>query len=185
MLRLLFVALAVTLSTAACSSTPPLRRGSPNGAAGGQAGAAGGADANETPDVGDENDAGDEKGAAGAGGRALSEDERAALALQVKDILKTNCWLQCHDAADSGGGNAKGRFGDVLSVPGMIRGDPEHNDEPRLKPGDPDGSELWRQVRGNRMPKSSVPLNNEEKTALKLWIEVGAPDWADYEGGDD
>ncbi|MCU0686905.1 MAG: hypothetical protein MUF34_32440, partial [Polyangiaceae bacterium] len=82
MLRLLFVALAVTLGTAACSSTPPLRRSSPNGAAGG-------ADANETPDVGDENDEGDEKGAAGAGGRALSENERAALALQVKDILKT------------------------------------------------------------------------------------------------
>src|SRR5688500_16293660 len=91
----------------------------------------------------------------------------------VRPILAENCF-QCH------GFDEKARQADLrLDVAGSALADREG--VPAIVPGHPERSELWRRITsGDETEKMPPPdshraLKPEQITALKRWIEQGAP----------
>jgi len=106
---------------------------------------------------------------------ARAADDKAALALQARDILKDTC-SACHKGKDSRGG----RFN--ASIPQSMLEPLSKDDEAVIKAGAPDDSPMWQAIDSGSMPlKSSAEAKRmtlEQKTILRKWIEAGAPAWA-------
>ncbi|ADB40071.1 DUF1553 domain-containing protein [Spirosoma linguale] len=87
----------------------------------------------------------------------------------VKPILNKHC-LSCHGGVKKAG-NVSFLFEHELTQPGKSGKIP-------VVRGDADASELIRRIRSHdpeeRMPKKGTPLNEEEVTILKQWINEGA-----------
>jgi hypothetical protein len=101
-------------------------------------------------------------------------DDKAALAIQARDILKDTC-SACHKGKDSRGG----RFN--ASIPQSMLEALSKDDEAVIKPNKPDDSPLWQAIDSGSMPlKNSAEAKRmtlEQKTVLHKWIEAGAPAW--------
>ncbi len=91
----------------------------------------------------------------------LTPQEIQAAAMAV---LKTRC-VSCHGPA-----KLEGKL-DLALPPGIKRGG-KHG--AAVVPGDLSKSVLWQRVEAGEMPEDA-PLPDEEKAALKRWIEAGAP----------
>lgn len=99
----------------------------------------------------------------------------------VRPILSDRCFV-CH-GPDEGTRKADLRL-DLFT--GATRERPEG--PPAIVPGDADASELWRRITSDdpdvRMPppdSNKRPLSDDEREAIRLWIEAGAeyePHWA-------
>src|SRR5580704_2275290 len=105
---------------------------------------------------------------------ARAADNKAALALQARDILKDTC-SACHKGKDSRGG----RFN--ASIPQSMFEALTKDDEAVIKPGQPDDSPMWQAIDSGSMPlKNSAEakrMSLAQKTLLRKWIEAGAPAW--------
>jgi len=105
---------------------------------------------------------------------ARAADDKAALALQARDILKDTC-SACHKGKDSRGG----RFN--ASIPQSMLAPITKDDEAVIKAGVPDDSPMWQAIDGGSMPLKNSPeakrMTVEQKTVLRKWIEAGAPAW--------
>jgi len=103
-------------------------------------------------------------------GESLSDDQVAALNLEVRTILAHNCY-NCH-------GEAK-KKGDLrLDSRDAIMAGGESG--PAVIPGKPEKSELIRRISlpaGHKevMPSKGKLLSSEEVEVLKVWVEKGAP----------
>jgi mono/diheme cytochrome c family protein len=91
--------------------------------------------------------------------------EPPAVAVKAHAILAARC-SSCH-----AGGKTKGGFGYALDRERLIaRG--------KVVPGKPADSELYERVRAGEMPPAwQGAVSEADRTALKQWIEAGAPDW--------
>lgn len=78
---------------------------------------------------------------------------------RIAPILAKHC-LECHDAA-----NAQGDL--VLDRKALAL-------EDAIVPGDAAASPLWQAVESDAMPHQRPPLNDEQKQALRQWIDRGA-----------
>ncbi len=90
----------------------------------------------------------------------------------VRPIIQQHC-QGCHQLAKAQGGYVMTSFSDLLKKT-------EH-DLPGIVAGQPDKSELYRQITpqgGKRaaMPQNKDPLSDRETTLVKKWIEQGATD---------
>ena len=91
-----------------------------------------------------------------------------SLAQQTFAIFEQHC-LDCHGEF--------GSYSDVLII--------KHKDlieDRTVIPGQPDASELYLRLlgdtdRGSQMPLGQEPLDDDEISTIRRWIEVGAPDW--------
>jgi hypothetical protein len=91
--------------------------------------------------------------------------EESLLERDVLPVLTKQC-LGCH-----GGLRQKGKL-DLRTVAAMLRGGASG---PAVKPGDPDGSELWQRIAADEMPPHEKKLSAAEKAAIKQWIGAGLP----------
>ena len=98
--------------------------------------------------------------------RALGHDTAPQqIAAKVLDIFANHC-ASCHDAA---GGKSKGDFGHVLDLGRLGR------EQEIVKPGEPEGSELFLLIESGEMPKKEEMLAPGEIEAVRHWIAMGAP----------
>jgi mono/diheme cytochrome c family protein len=108
------------------------------------------------------------------GPAARAADDKAALALQARDILKESC-SACHKGKDSRGG----RFN--ASIPQTLVQGLDKDNEPVVVPGKPDDSAIWQAIDSGSMPlKNSTEARQmtlAQKNLLRKWIAVGAPAW--------
>jgi WD40 repeat protein/mono/diheme cytochrome c family protein len=97
---------------------------------------------------------------------ALAADsEPAEIAKQAQTVLKTHCY-RCH----GDGGSVEGGMNYVLDLSKLVQ-------RKKVVPGKPDESSLWKRIAKDVMPPPEVEerLSETEKSALKRWIESGAP----------
>src|ERR1043165_4940765 len=90
----------------------------------------------------------------------------------VRPIIQQHC-QGCHQPAKAQGGYVMTSFADLLKK--------TDNDEFGVLPGQPDKSEVYRQItpqKGEKpaMPRGKEPLSDREVTIIKKWIEQGARD---------
>ena len=87
----------------------------------------------------------------------------------INPIVTKHC-VMCHSAQGAGKGLRLDSY--ALALTGS-------QDGPVLLPGDPDGSELIRRLKGistPRMPFLSYPLADEEIALFVRWVEAGMPE---------
>lgn len=87
----------------------------------------------------------------------------------INPIVTKHC-LMCHSAQGAGRGLRLDSY--ALAIAGS-------QDGPVLLPGDPQGSELIRRLKGlstPRMPFLSYPLADEEIALFVHWVEAGMPE---------
>ena len=111
-------------------------------------------------------------GRADAQGKDDKLPEKVSYYKDVRPILQQHC-QGCHQPAKAQGGYVMTSFGDLLKKT-------EH-ELPGVVAGQPDKSELYRQIvpqGGKRaaMPQNKEPLSDRETTLVKKWIEQGAAD---------
>jgi len=109
----------------------------------------------------------------------------ASFARVQAEIFTPHCAVpECHVTADPAADTAppQGLVLEAGSAYDMIVGVPSHETElPRVAPGDPEGSYLFRKVSPDlpigwhRMPLEGAPLSDDERTLLRSWIAAGAP----------
>ena len=98
--------------------------------------------------------------------RALGHDSaQQRIAAEVLEIFTIHC-AACHDAA---GGKSKGGFGHVLDLARLGR------EQEVMKPGEPEGSELFLLVESGEMPEKGEKLTPAEVETVRHWIAMGAP----------
>ena len=103
-------------------------------------------------------------------------NDSTMLAAKAQKILVENCYQNCHDKND-------GTF-DATKYQTLFA--PFEGDKVAVKRGNPDESEIIRQITGARpaMPKGGyqkqkgVPLPDNMVQTLREWITAGAPEWA-------
>jgi mono/diheme cytochrome c family protein len=100
-----------------------------------------------------------------APGYASADDQAGALAGRARLLLKERCFA-CHGA---NGVARKNVF--VLDRDRLVQ-------SKAVTPGDPN-SLLIKVVESGAMPLGGPELSEEEKGALRKWVERGAPDWGD------
>jgi len=87
----------------------------------------------------------------------------------INPIITKHC-VMCHSSQGAGRGLRLDSY--ALALTGS-------QDGPVLLPGDPDGSELIRRLKGistPRMPFLSYPLADEEIALFVRWVEAGMPE---------
>lgn len=87
----------------------------------------------------------------------------------INPIVTKHC-VMCHSAQGAGRGLRLDSY--ALAIAGS-------QDGPVLLPGDPQGSELIRRLKGlstPRMPFLSYPLADEEIALFVHWVEAGMPE---------
>lgn len=87
----------------------------------------------------------------------------------INAIVTKHC-VMCHSAQGAGRGLRLDSY--ALAMAGS-------KDGPVLLPGDPEGSELIRRLKGistPRMPFLSYPLADEEIALFVRWVEAGMPE---------
>lgn len=92
----------------------------------------------------------------------------ANLASTVRNIFSAKC-TECHGSDLP---RPKGKFGYVLDLE-RLAGNPH-----LVVPFKPDESKLWKRVRDEEMPPAYATagsLTDEEKAAIRMWIESGSP----------
>jgi len=92
----------------------------------------------------------------------------AYLASAVRNIFSAKC-TECHGSDLS---RPKGKFGYVLDLERLA------GNSHLVVPFKPDESKLWELVHDEEMPPDYAKagsLTNEEKEAIRLWIESGSP----------
>lgn len=82
----------------------------------------------------------------------------------VAPILARHC-LECHDTA-----SRSGELDLSKKLPAMQGG----SSGPAIIPGNPQQSHLWLSVVDDEMPLDREPLNDDEKAAMKKWLNDGA-----------
>jgi hypothetical protein len=105
---------------------------------------------------------------------APARTEESLLERDVLPILTKQC-LGCH-----GGLRQKGKL-DLRTLPAMLQGG---KSGPAVKPGDLDGSEIWKRIAADEMPPHEKKLADAEKTAIKQWIAAGLPTVAQQQKDD-
>jgi len=107
-----------------------------------------------------------------AAGAELRAAEPVSFSKQIRPILETSCW-KCHGAAMQ-----LSRL-DLRTRETALKGGDRG---PAIVPGNAGESRLFRLVSGNEtpaMPMDGTKLTDEQISAIKNWIEQGAP----WEGG--
>jgi len=92
----------------------------------------------------------------------------ANLASTVRNIFSAKC-TECHGSDLP---RPKGRFGYVLDLERLA------GESHLVVPFKPDESKLWERIHDEEMPPAYAKagaLTNEEKEAIRLWIESGSP----------
>ncbi|WP_156384800.1 c-type cytochrome domain-containing protein [Devosia sp. Root413D1] len=87
----------------------------------------------------------------------------------INPIVTKHC-VMCHSAQGAGKGLRLDSY--ALAIAGS-------KDGPVLLPGDPEGSELIRRLKGistPRMPFLSYPLAEEQIALFVRWVEAGMPE---------
>lgn len=87
----------------------------------------------------------------------------------INPIVTKRC-VMCHSAQGAGRGLRLDSY--ALALAGS-------KDRPVLLPGDPEGSELIRRLKGistPRMPFLGTPLADEEIALFVRWVEAGMPE---------
>lgn len=117
---------------------------------------------------------------AGPAGMAVADDE-VSFSKEVVPVLRTQC-AGCHMTGDEPGGMKlypSAAYASLVGVPSM--------ESPllRVAPGEPEHSYLMHKLEGThldvggqgaQMPFAQPPLADETRTAIRQWIEAGAPD---------
>jgi len=93
-----------------------------------------------------------------------AESAPAELQAEAVAVFKTRC-VSCHNPRKFAGKL------NLMSLEGLARGG-ESGAE--IVPGKLDDSLLWSRVAADEMPPE-VPLKDDEKQSLKVWLEAGAP----------
>jgi WD40 repeat protein len=111
-------------------------------------------------------------GQAHAQGKDDKLPEKVSYYKDVRPIFQQHC-QGCHQPAKAQGGYVMTSFTDLLRK--------TDHDLPGIVAGQPDKSELYRQIvpqGGKRpaMPQNKEPLSDRETTLVKKWIEQGATD---------
>ena len=107
------------------------------------------------------------------GAPKLSRVERAELAQKVKGILKNKC-AKCHTVD----GSERKEYKDRVDIDFIMDLEKIATYPEILVRGDASESMLYMQVDSDTMPLEEVdekPLPEEEKNAIKKWIDAGAP----------
>jgi Planctomycete cytochrome C len=107
-------------------------------------------------------------------GGSAAADDKAALAVQARDVLKEYC-SACHRGKESRGK----RFNALIRL--TIVQPLEKGGEAMVIPGKPDDSPLWEAIKSGQMPLEASAeaerMAPTQKDVLRKWIEAGAPDW--------